>query len=177
MYDVGRERRSVVLAQSQLMPCVGDRIRRMRARMGESAARAGGAPTSPSAAASVVASAAAAKEPHGLHLVSTRTRSLLLGHLGGQGFRGGCAVVAGGDLEYCSCSNNPKAKAPSCTAVSSPSFRGQLGSFGEGLCAEASGAAEGSEGIEEGEGSVRGGFGEGQQQPPGRPKNKRVSLV
>ena len=99
-------------------------IRRMRARSGESAARADGAPASPSAAAAVAVSAAASE---GASMASTwfpRGRgSLLLRHLGGQSFRGGCAVVAGGDLEYCSWSTNPKAKAPSCTAVVSPSFR------------------------------------------------------
>ena len=51
-----------------------------------------------------------------------RRGSLLLGHLVGQGFRGGCEVVAGGDLEYCSWSTNPKAKASSSTAVVSLSF-------------------------------------------------------
>ena len=81
----GRERRSVVLAQSQLMPCVGDMdpadasesgkdlgTRRWRSNVtfsGSSSSGVGGVGA------------------HGLHLVSTKRGSLLLRHLGEQGLR------------------------------------------------------------------------------------------
>ena len=120
----GRERRSVVLAQSQsqLMPCVGDVD---PADASENGRERGTSRCSSNVTASSSNSNGVGGGKRRSLMASTwfpRGRgSLLLGHVGGQGFPGGCAVVEV-TLSSCSYSNNPKAKAPSCTAVVSLTF-------------------------------------------------------
>ena len=118
----GRECRSVVLAHSQLMPCVGDAD---PADASENGRERGTSRCSSNVTASSSNSNGVGGGKRRSLMASTwfpRGRgSLLLGHVGGQGFPGGCAVVEV-TLSSCSYSNNPKAKAPSCTAVVSLSF-------------------------------------------------------
>ena len=97
------------------------RIRRMRARSGQTAARAGGAPTSPSAAATLAASAAASEGVSWPLLGFHEDEEACCSDIWESKACDGWAVevtlstVAGPP-------NPPKAKAPSCTAVVSLSF-------------------------------------------------------
>ena len=149
----GRERRSVVLAQSQLMPCVGDAD---PADASENGRERGTSRWSSNVTFSGSNSSGVGGGKRRSLMASTwfprRRGSLLLGHLVGQGFRGGCAVVAGGDLEYCSWSTTPPRRKRQASQQWFPAFDSrQLGSFGEDSARRRGGAAEGSEGVEDGE--------------------------